>query len=169
MNAKHIEGGVELSVPVSKSRIMWLIPSTCYTQNLVCSDSSQNIPLVNAWGSRNVDGYLEIKGISFYMFSIHMCTVTTLTIVKLSMPSRHFWDSRGWKSGLSIVIWDCGQWKSRPCLLAVDNFLTTLHFSVHTCTVADTHLVYQCLYWNTLINYPYILRRIGANIGKCYC
>ena len=34
---------------------------SCYTQNLACSDSSQNIPLVNVWGSRNVDGYLEIK------------------------------------------------------------------------------------------------------------
>ncbi len=73
MNAKHIEGGVELCVPVSWSRIMWLIPSTCYTQNLVCPDSSHNIPLVNAWVSRNVYGYLEIKGPSFYMFSIHMC------------------------------------------------------------------------------------------------
>ncbi len=34
-----------------------------------------------------------------------------------SNPSRHFWDRRGWKSGLSIVIWDCGRWKSGPCLL----------------------------------------------------
>ncbi len=68
MNAKHIEGGV----PVSRSRIMWLIPSTCYTQNLACSDSSQNIPLVNARASQNVDGYLEIKGPSFSMLSIHM-------------------------------------------------------------------------------------------------
>ena len=73
MNAKHIEGGVELSVPVSRSRIMWLIPSTCYTQNLVCSDCSQSIPLVKAWTSRNVEGCLEIKGPSFFMLIIHMC------------------------------------------------------------------------------------------------
>ena len=87
MKAKHIEGRVELSVPISKSRIMWLIPSTCCTQNLVCSDSSQNIPLVIAWGSRNVDDYIEIKGSSFYMFSIHMCDLCR----SASRSDQNFW------------------------------------------------------------------------------
>ncbi len=32
------------------------------------------------------------------------------------MP-RHFWDRHELKSGLSIVIWDCGRWKSGQCLL----------------------------------------------------
>ncbi len=73
MNAKHIEGVLELSVPISRSRITWQIASTCYTQNPGCSDSIQSIPLVKEWESQNVDGYLEIKGPSFYMLSIHMC------------------------------------------------------------------------------------------------
>ncbi len=38
-------------------------------------------------------------------------------MVICQLPSRHFWDRRGWKSGLSIVMWDCGRWKSGPCLL----------------------------------------------------
>ena len=44
-NAKNIEGGFELSVPVSRSRITWLINLTCYTQNPGCSDFCQSIPL----------------------------------------------------------------------------------------------------------------------------
>ncbi len=35
------------------------------------------------------------------------------------LPSRHFWDRRGWKSGLSFVFWDCGRWKYGPCLLGI--------------------------------------------------
>ncbi len=72
MNAEHIEGGLELSVPVSRSRIMWLIPLTCYTQNVGWTSDSQNNPLANAWGSWNVGGFLEIIGPSFYMLSNHM-------------------------------------------------------------------------------------------------
>ncbi len=34
---------------------------------------------------------------------------------------RHFCDHRGWKSRLSIVIEDCGRWKSGPCLLGCYN------------------------------------------------
>ncbi len=34
-----------------------------------------------------------------------------------ALPSRHFWDCRGWKSGPTMQIWDCGMWKSGPCLL----------------------------------------------------
>ncbi len=33
------------------------------------------------------------------------------------IPRIHFWDHHGWKSRLSIVIWDYGRWKSGPCLL----------------------------------------------------
>ncbi len=68
MNAKHIEGIVELSVPFSRSQIMWQI---AWLRLLLLPPSSQNIPLVNAWESRNVD--LKIKGPSFHMFRIHMC------------------------------------------------------------------------------------------------
>ncbi len=31
--------------------------------------------------------------------------------MSLYHPSRHFWDRNGWKSGPSIVIWECGRWK----------------------------------------------------------
>ena len=82
---------------------MWLIPSTCYTQNLVCSDSSQNIPLVNTWGSQNADGYLEIKGPSFYMLSIHMWFVFLHydTSRKIMIYHDGYWNNISW----SIVIW----------------------------------------------------------------
>ncbi len=40
-----------------------------------------------------------------------------LVSVLITHPSRQFWDRHRWKSGLSIVIWDCGWWKSGPCLL----------------------------------------------------
>ena len=33
------------------------------------------------------------------------------------LPLRDHWHRRGWKTRLSIVIWDCGRWKYRPCLL----------------------------------------------------
>ena len=52
-----------------------------------------------------------------YMYT---CTYTYGCVgtpcLHVALPSRHFRDS--WKSWLSIVIWDCGRWKSRPCLLA---------------------------------------------------
>ena len=46
--------------------------NVCYTQNPVCSDSNQSIPLVKAWESQNIDGHVEIKGPSFYMLNNHM-------------------------------------------------------------------------------------------------
>ena len=55
-----------------------MLHTTCYTQNPGCSDPSQSIPLAKAWEARNVDRYLEIKGPSFYMLSIHMCIFWTL-------------------------------------------------------------------------------------------
>ncbi len=45
---------------------------------------------------------------------------TNYQLVKWQMTNflpSVFWDSRRWKSGLSIVVWDCGRWKSGPCLL----------------------------------------------------
>ncbi len=60
---------------------MTCIPITCYTQNQGCSSVSQNILLVNVWESQNVDGFLEIIGPSFHMFTKHMCTITVLLTV----------------------------------------------------------------------------------------
>ncbi len=40
----------------------------------------------------------------------------------ITAPSRHFWDDPGWESGLSIVIWDSGRWKSGPCQLGCAPF-----------------------------------------------
>ncbi len=35
--------------------------------------------------------------------------------------------------------------------------------------LTDTHVVYQCFYWNTLINYSFVLRRIGWEYWNSYC
>ncbi len=64
MNVMHRVGGPELSVPVSRSRIAWFIPL---------------IPLVNAWGSRNVGGFIEIIDPSFCMHSNHMCYLSLVS------------------------------------------------------------------------------------------
>ncbi len=56
-------------------------------------------------------GVLKVHGEGvFFFFNSHTPRIW-------SHPSRHFWDRREWKSRLSIVIWECGRWKSGPCLL----------------------------------------------------
>ncbi len=103
MNARHTQGGSELTVPVSRSRIMWPIASPCYTQIPGCSDSSQNILLAYAWGSWNVDGLLEIKGPSIYMINTHMCIDMKSEVIFLKWPLVVELKLRMWKmTGLQI-------------------------------------------------------------------
>ena len=59
----------------------------------------KNIPLVNVWGSRNVDGYLVIKGPSFYMFSIHMC-VYQVSLIHFTLLYMYICDvQKSYKTG----------------------------------------------------------------------
>ncbi len=51
MNAKHIEGALNLVYPFQGAGSRDSIPSTSCTQNPVPSITSQSIPLANEWGT----------------------------------------------------------------------------------------------------------------------
>ena len=70
MNAKHIEGALNLENPFEKPD--YFIRSLSYTKNQGSSTSSQTVSLVNAWGSRNTSEHVEIIDPSFHMLRINM-------------------------------------------------------------------------------------------------
>ncbi len=78
---------------------------------------------------------------------IHLDTYT--------LPSRHFGDHHGWKSRLSIVIWDCGRWKSRPCLLGT--CFSPLAFLENRMNGLLSLLLYTIVTWNLINTVEWLL------------
>ncbi len=86
------------------------------------------------WLTASVTIYCNVLGLSLVQICVNL-TTSHAEVIKLALrdrlnafhiqlPSRHFWDRHGWKSGLSIVMWDCGRWKSGPFLLGSVSTIT---------------------------------------------
>ena len=95
----------------------WIYLLTNYRQKYEYSDVQESwytfltiifhfIWIVNPMQSDTVQSLQNKVKILFVPF----CHLFELAALRKKSSQNGFWDCRGWKSGVSIVIWDCGRW-----------------------------------------------------------